>query len=79
MSESERHNAVLKPIMDMIVRDGDRIVDEASAMVILESVTAGVMMLYRPNRGGGVSIVSIIGSLILAAVLFDIIASRKAS
>lgn len=49
MTESERHNAILRPILEMIVRDGDRIVDEAKAMVVLESVICGLMKLYRPN------------------------------
>lgn len=49
MGESQRHNTVLRPILDLIVRDNDRIVDESEALVILESVAVGLMRLYRSN------------------------------
>jgi len=50
VSDTSRHNERILPILKLIAKDErGELTQEADAMVLVESVIAGLMLLYRPD------------------------------
>ncbi len=52
-TQSEIHNRLAPEIVKLIARQAD---SEANAMVLLESITLGLMLLYRPDPRGAAEV-----------------------
>ncbi|CDO35039.1 hypothetical protein [Novosphingobium sp. KN65.2] len=49
MSSLDRHNRNLRPILALILTEDGKLVPEAEAMALLETVVTGVMKAHRPH------------------------------